>query len=171
MGRSLRAAVSTLLLAASLTGCRTAAPPQEVATDVAAYLDRVSFWSPIEGETGRSIERILATQFVEESAVLHELDECIPRTAAHLRRIQAYQPRTSPLQAVHEKYLLAWTTLDQGFAQLQDGIRRAEGSALAEGREALLAWRRGLRTVAADLLQLQRDYPTPRANRAETVVR
>jgi hypothetical protein len=130
-----------------------------VATDVAAYLDRVRSWASVEGETGRSIERMLATQFVEESTVLHELEDEMPRADAHLRRIEAFRPRTPPLQAVHERYVVAWTTLRRGLGDLQAGIRAADGQAVAAGREAMLEWRRGLRAVAADLRRLQSEYP------------
>jgi len=158
-----RAAVVTAPLAVAsvlVVGCKTTPPPQEVAADVAAYVDRMRSWAPVEGETGRSIERILGTQFVEESTVLHELDDGIPRADAHLRRIEAFTPRTPAVQAVHQRYLHAWNTLREGFQSIRDGLLESDGRALATGREALIDWRRGLRAVAADLRRLRTEYPT-----------
>jgi hypothetical protein len=146
------------------TACSTRGAPEEVASDVEAYLVRMRSWAVVEAEMGHSTERILATQFVDDSAVLHEIDDGMPRLRAQLRRIKTFQPRTRQVKSIHAQYVEAWERLEQGYVDIERGVRGADARDLAAGRQALLDWRRGLRTVATKLRALQQDYPPPKGS-------
>lgn len=139
--------------------CSEAPPPHVIATDLAGYLDRMRAWAPVEGEAGRSIQRILATQFVDDSTILHELEDGIPRADNHLRRIAAVVPQTAPVAEIHSAYVEVWRTLREGLGATKKGLADGDGKAVAAGREAMLEWRRGLRRVAHALRALQEAYP------------
>jgi len=128
--------------------------------DLAAYLERMRAWAPVEGEAGRSITRILATQFVDISTILHELSEAAPRVDAHIRRIERVVPRTPAVAAIHSDYVHTWYALRQGLDSTRRGVRDADAAAISSGREAMLEWRRGLRRIA-DAIRALQNTPTP----------
>ena len=53
-------------------------PAQSTKAEVEAFLSAVGAWAPAEGETGRAIERILATQFVDDGEVYRQIAETRP---------------------------------------------------------------------------------------------
>lgn len=111
-------------------------------------------WAPVEAETGQAIQRILATQFVDDAEVLRQIDDSRPRIERHIHALQAYHPRTADVRAIHREYVDTWIDLLHGYADIEQGLRNADPRELAAGRAALLEWRRRLRTVARDLRDL-----------------
>ena len=111
-------------------------------------------WAPLQGATAQAIERILATQFVDDPAVLHEINDSRTRIAEHLAIARAYQPRTAPVQAIHARYLAAWDDLLSGYRAIEDGLAASDASKLAEGRAAFARWHAALVEVAARLREL-----------------
>jgi len=141
------------------SGCHEAPTARAISTDLAGYLERMKAWAPVEGEAGRSIQRVLATQFVDHSTILHEIDEGIPRVDRHLRRIEAVVPQSAQVAAIHADYVAVWKTLRRGLESTRVGLLQSDGEAVASGREAMLEWRRGLRRVADALRALQAKHP------------
>jgi len=140
-----------ILLIALLVAACTPAHPERLARDVDRYLGVMQTWAPVEVETNRAIQRLLATQFVDDAEVLRQLSDSRPRVKRHLHVLLAYHPETLDVQGVHREYVESWRALLRGYSQLQHGIEEADANSLATGREALLEWRRSLRTVARDL--------------------
>ena len=101
-----------VLLLALPAACRTSS--RALAIDVDLYLAQVQQWAPIEGETNRTIERILGTQFVDEAEVRRQISASRSEITAHLARIRAYTPRTTPVQQLHQDYAGGWERLLQG---------------------------------------------------------
>ena len=91
-------ATFALLLAVSCT------TPSALRTDTEAYVGRMSSWAPVEAETARTLERILATQFVDAAEVLRQIGDSSPRVQRHLEEITQYQPRTPELRRIHDAY-------------------------------------------------------------------
>lgn len=136
------------------TACQPGVPRERLAADVSEYLRTVQAWAPVEVEADQTITRILATQFVDDIAVLREIAESRPRIQRHLHAVMAYQPSTPDVAAVHRSYIEAWTTLLVAYDQIEQGIRTGDTATLSTGRRNLLQWRRTLRVVAADLREL-----------------
>lgn len=111
-------------------------------------------WAPIEGETNRTIERILGTQFVDEAEVHRQISASRSEITAHLARIRAYTPRTTPVQQLHREYAGGWERLLQGYREIEEGFASGDYSHLTRGREAMLAWRGAIGRVAAELATL-----------------
>src|SRR5258708_37983166 len=74
-----------------------------VAADVQAYLGHAQMWAAVEGETARTIERILRTQFVDEAEVRRQIADARPRIAAHLQSVQSYSTRTAESAQIHRR--------------------------------------------------------------------
>gem|GEM_PF-1714125 len=144
-----------LLLLGVLAACHPGAAA--VRLDLQAYLQHMRLWAPVEAETARTLERILATQFVDEAEVRHQIADSRPRLRAHLERIRAYQPRTPPLQRIHARYVRAWQDLLSGYDAIEKGFTTGDYTNLARGREAMAAWRDGITGVAHDLRALADD--------------
>jgi hypothetical protein len=125
------------------------------------YLQRANDWAPAEAETARTIDRILATQFVDEAEVRRQVDGDAPRVAAHLARVQAVEPRSPELRAVHQAYLNTWRRLESGYRSLRRGLDTGHVSDLADGRRALEGWRTGIVDVARELRRLREDVDAP----------
>jgi hypothetical protein len=140
-------AVGTLLAAA----CGTASG---LRADAQAYIEKMSSWAPVEAETARALDRILATQFVDHAEVLRQIADSTPRVQRHLQDIEQYTPRTSEVQLIHETYTNAWRDLLQGYASIEGGLDGGNQARLAAGRQALLRWRASILTVARQLRQL-----------------
>src|SRR5262245_15430950 len=138
-----RLVVLSLVLA---LGCHEA--PGRTRTELTMYLDRARTWAPVEAETARIIERILATQFVDEAEVQRQIAESRPRVLAHLERVRAYHPGVASVERIHARYTAAWQTLVAGFDVIQEGFSSGDYAKLARGREAMMAWRRSILEVA-----------------------
>lgn len=152
-----RGAVATLL-ALVLVACQGA--PAAIRADTQEYLKRMSEWAPIEQETARAIDRILATQFVDEAEVTRQIAENRPRVQAHLERARGYAPHTKDLQHVHAAYVTAWERILGAYDAILEGFSSGDYTKLARGREGILAWREGIMQVARDLRDL-RDRTQP----------
>lgn len=127
----------------------------------------MSSWAPIEAETARTLERILATEFVDEAEVLRQVADSGPRVRRQLAEAERYEPRTAEVRRIHETYTRAWRTLLDGYDSISRGFETGEQAKLAQGREAMVRWRDAILAVSRDLrglrdrLGLQPGEPTP----------
>src|SRR5262249_39437863 len=138
-----------LLALLLLPACGT--PSSVVRTDLQAYVDRIQAWAPVEAETKRTITRILRTQFVDEGAVLRQIADCRPRVLGHLARVRAYAPRSPALAQIHQRYVVAWQGLLDGFDAIESGFATGDYTKLAVGRQAMETWEAAIVHVADDL--------------------
>lgn len=129
-----------------------------VAADVQAYLGQAQGWAAVEAEAARTLERILATQFVDEAEVRRQITDARPRIASHLERVRVYAPRTAAVAAVHARYVVAWEDLLEAFADIERGFDSGDYTLLARGREGMARWKEGVMTVARDLRGLVDQY-------------
>jgi hypothetical protein len=130
---------------------------QTARADVTLYLQRMNDWAPVEAETARTIDRILATQFVDEAEVRRQIVADTPRVSAHLVRIASIHPTSPELRDVHERYVDAWRGLAAGYETLLRGLDTGQVPEIAAGRSALEGWRAGIIAVARDLRRLRDD--------------
>ena len=144
---------SVVLTAATLLSCSPAT--QTLRADLTLYLQRANDWAPTEAETARTIDRILATQFVDEAEVRRQVAADAPRVAAHLARIDKVQPASPEIRDVHRRYVENWQTLDEGYRVLVRGLDTGHVPDIAAGRRALEDWRAGIVEVARELRSLR----------------
>ena len=130
-------------------------------SEVTRYLQLETEWAPIEAETARTIDRILATQFVDESEVRRQVAADSPRINAHLSRIAAYNFRSPEVAALHGQYMASWRDLLEGYRRIDQGIHVASASDISMGRRALESWRRSILDVARELRRLRDEPLTP----------
>jgi hypothetical protein len=146
-GRAL--ACGVVLLAACAT------PPAALRADTLAYLQKMSSWAPTEAETARSLERILATEFVDQAEVLRQISDNTPRVRRQLAEAEAYQPRTSEVRRIHEIYVSSWRTLLEAYSDITAGFESGDQTKLAEGRDGMARWRDAIVRVASALRDLR----------------
>lgn len=161
MARSLRSSIRflrpcSLLALAVLVGCPSPAD-QALRADLTLYLQRANDWAPAEAETARTIDRILATQFVDEAEVRRQVTSDAPRVKAHLARIEAVTPTSQELRDVHARYVGAWRDLASGYDALLRGLDTGNVPDIASGRQAMEAWREDIVGVARDLRRLKQE--------------
>ncbi len=142
-------------IAAAVTACGRTASAER--TDVQAYLERMRAWAPVEAEAARAVERILATEFVDEAEVLHQIEESRPRIVAHVEHVRAYAPRTDRVRAIQNRYVSAWESLLEAYRQIEAGFATGDYTKLARGREAMVVWRDGMLDVARRLRSLAEE--------------
>ena len=130
-------------------------------SEVTSYLHLETEWAPVEAETARTIDRILATQFVDESEVRRQVAADSPRITAHLIRIAAYNFRSPDVAALHAQYVVSWRHLLEGYRKIDQGIHAASAPDIAMGRRALEGWRRSILDVARELRRLRAEPHTP----------
>jgi hypothetical protein len=111
----------------------------------------------VEAETARTIDRILATQFVDEAEVRRQIVADTPRVRAHLVRIATIHPTSPELRDIHARYVDTWRRLAAGYETLLRGLDTGHVPDIAAGRAALEAWRAGIVAVARDLRHLRDD--------------
>ena len=153
LDRSVTVILRALLVAAIATGCN----PHDDAlrADLKLYLQRAADWAPVEAATARTIDRILATQFVDEAEVRRQVTADAPRVQAQLARIKAIEPASAELRDIHRRYIETWRRLDAGYRTLLRGIDSGNVPDIADGRAALEAWRAGIVDTARALRRLQ----------------
>ena len=145
-------AAAAVALAVAFAACGSSTTGTR--NDVRAYLQRAAGWAPVEAETARTLDRILATEFVDEAEVRHQIADSRPRILAHLERVRSVPPPSGRLATINEKYVNAWQQLLAGYGQIEEGFSSGDYTKLARGREAMAAWRDGLVIVARELRQL-----------------
>jgi len=136
-----------------LAACST--PPAALRADTLAYLQKMASWAPTEAETARTLERILATEFVDQAEVLRQIADSTPRVQRQLREAEQYEPRTREVRRINETYTQAWRTLLDGYQAITAGFESGQQAKLAQGREAMARWRDGILAVARDLRALR----------------
>jgi hypothetical protein len=144
-----------VLVAGLSVGCNPA--ERTLRAELTLYLQRTADWAPVEAETARTIDRILATQFVDEAEVRRQVTDDLPRVRAHLARIEQVDPTAPELRDIHRGYVDTWRRLATGYERLLHGLDTGDVPDIAAGREALQAWRRGILATARELRQLQTD--------------
>jgi hypothetical protein len=144
-----------LLLPLLLVCASCSTPPAALRADTVAYLQKMSSWAPTEAETARTIERILATEFVDQAEVLRQIADSTPRVQRQLEDAQRYEPRTSEVRRIHSTYVGAWHALLGGYQSIQSGLETSDQPKLAQGRLAMARWRDGILAVARDLRALR----------------
>jgi hypothetical protein len=146
----------TVLLVGAALSCSSPSE-QALRADLTLYLQRANDWAPVEAETARTIDRVLATQFVDEAEVRRQVTADAPRVAAHLARIEAVSPTSQELRDVHARYVGAWHDLATGYTALLRGLDTGDVPAIAAGRRAMEAWRESIVGVARDLRRLKTE--------------
>lgn len=129
--------------------------------DVSRYIQATADWAPVEAESARAVERIFATQFVDEAEVRREITELRPRVDRHIAVVRTYVATTPTLRTIHRAYIDAWNALAEGCDLIRSGLERDDPTHLAIGRERLAEWVAGLRQVAAELRTLADRLDTP----------
>jgi hypothetical protein len=146
MVRHTHVAIAILLLGGACTS-----PSPTLRADTKAYLAKMASWAPIEAETARTLDRIIATQFVDQAEVLRQLADSAPRVQHHLVEVEQYHPRTPEIRRIHEAYIDGWRDLLQGYAFIEGGLLGGDQARLSRGRESLLHWRQSIVLVARSL--------------------
>jgi len=141
--------VSCVLLAA---GCSSDAEGTRV--ELVEFLRVLNAWAPADGAAAGAIERVLATQFVDDAEVRHQVTELSARVSAHLAKVAAYHPRSPEVAALYTRYRGAWEQLSGGCAEIEAGLDQGVPERLAGGREALEAWADSLASMARDTRRL-----------------
>lgn len=151
----LRRHVPALLqvVVAVLEACST--PPAALRVDTLAYLQKMASWGPTEAETARTLERILATEFVDQAEVLRQIDDSTPRVRRQLEEAERYEPRTAEIRRIHETYTGAWRALLDAYASIASGFETGDQAKIAQGRLDMARWRDAILTVARDLRGLR----------------
>jgi hypothetical protein len=144
-------------IAALLLGSACTTPSPTLRADTQAYLAKMASWAPIEAETARTLDRIIATQFVDHAEVLRQLADSSLRVRRHLSEVEQYHPRTPDVRRIHETYLDGWHSLLNGYASIEAGLLGGEQASLSRGRQALLHWRQSIVLVARLLGALAND--------------
>jgi hypothetical protein len=159
MARLLRSSIRVLhgcvaLLLSIAIGCSSPSD-QALRADLTLYLQRANDWAPVEAETARTIDRVLATQFVDEAEVRRQVAADAPRVIAHLARIETVTPTSQELRDVHARYVGAWRDLSDGYAALLRGLDSGNVPDIATGRRAMEGWLENIVGVARDLRRLK----------------
>ena len=145
-----------LVLGIVVAGCGVS--PDTTRVELRAYLARTKTWAPVEAEANRTIQRILATQFVDEAEIRRQIADSRPRILTHLEHVRAYTPRSKDIARIHARYLAAWETLLGGYDAIEQGFSSGDYTKLARGREAMETWRREIEAVAGELRQLMEHF-------------
>jgi len=135
-----------------LVACGASAGESRI--DLMAYLERAKAWAPVEAETAATVDRIFRTQFVDEAEVNRQIADSKPRVERHLGQVREYKPRSDDVERIHREYVKAWERLLAGYEAIETGFASGDYIKLAEGREALEAWRGGIVWVADELRDL-----------------
>ena len=142
-----------------ITACGGGSDPA-LRAELQLYLQQESDWAPVEAETARTIDRVLATQFVDEAEVRRQVAADLPRVAAHLVRIQKLRLTAPAMLEIHRRYVAAWQSLSEGYQRIDRGLDAGDVAAISAGRKALQDWRQAILLTAQDLRRL-RDEVQP----------
>jgi hypothetical protein len=137
----------------------TSPPPRDpaVVEDVLQYVAKIKKWEPVEIETLKAIKDVRESQYVDDEYVVATLGGVMDDMQLHLAEIDRYQPRTSAVTEVHERYRKAWKDLHDSFSAVIEAMERKDYVALSKGTESLRTSRQELLLVAAAIDILLED--------------
>ena len=115
----------------------------------------MSSWAPTEAETARTLERILATEFVDEAEVLRQIADSTPRVQRQLADAERYEPRTVEVRRIHAAYVGSWRTLLDAYGSITAGFESGDQTKLSKGRDGMARWRDAIVQVARELRDLR----------------
>jgi hypothetical protein len=147
--------MAAFLLLASLAAACGHSPGSVTQRDIARYLQQLGEWAPQEAEIARAVRRILATQFVDEAEVRHQMAESLPRIESQLTLMRAYNPHAAELEDIHQAYVAAWDGLRRGYADIATGLDTGDQAAIGRGRRRLVGWRQAIPDMARHLRELR----------------
>jgi hypothetical protein len=151
-----RGTLGLVLVAALVAACSVS--PDTTRIELRAYLARAKSWAPVEAETNRTLQRIFATQFVDEAEVRRQIADSRPRILTHLDHVRGFSAHSKDVARVHARYLGAWERLLGGYDAIEQGFSSGDFKKLAQGREAMEAWREEIQGVAAELRELMAHF-------------
>jgi hypothetical protein len=128
-----------------------------VVEDVLQYVAKIKKWEPVEIETLNAIKDVRESQFVDDEYVVATLGGVMDDMQLHLAEIDRYQPRTTPVTEVHERYRKAWNDIHDSFSAVITAMERKDYVALSKGTEGLRTSRQELLLVAAAIDILLED--------------
>lgn len=152
----MRGAVGLVLVAALAAACGVS--PDTTRIELRAYLARARSWAPVEAETNRTLQRIFATQFVDEAEIRRQITDSRPRILTHLDHVRGFSTHAKDIAHVHARYLAAWERLLGGYDAIEQGFSSGDFTKLSRGREAMEAWRAEIQAVAAELRELMEHF-------------
>lgn len=93
--------------------------PDPVAEDIAAYRAKVNEFVTLEVEAGTAFESVTgANAKDDEELVKTMVDTVIPKYREFIDRLEAVQPQTEEVRALHEKYVAAANKQFTAFSQM-----------------------------------------------------
>ena len=144
-----------LVLLASCTSPPARDPA--VVEDVLQYVAKIKKWEPVEIEALKAIKDVRESQYVDDEYVVATLGEVMDDMQLHLAEIERYQPMTSAVTEVHDRYRRAWKDLHESFTTVIAAMERKDYVALSKGTESLRTSRQELLLVAAAIGILLED--------------
>jgi hypothetical protein len=115
----------------------------------------MSSWAPTEADTAQTLERILATEFVDEAEVRRQIADSTPRVRRQLAEAEQYEPRTAEVRRIHAVYVGSWQTLLDAYGSITAGFESGDQTKLSRGRDGMARWRDAIVQVARELRDLR----------------
>ena len=140
-------------LSGMLSSCT---PPKEenVAEDIAAYLEKTKGWQETQARINAAIEIARRDQFVHDDLTINVLSPFVVVTEEHVRALEEYLPKTPPVANIHQQYTEGWRAHQFALAALVDSAERKDYVQLATGHTNLLQAQRVVVSTMATLTQL-----------------
>lgn len=136
---SCRMLMLQLLVCASMLGavvllgaCKAKDPVRE---DLIKYLDvELPGIIAYEKQAGNDFTQVTGENYKGDAAMLSALEnKVIPEYGKFLTGLKAIEPQTEDVQRIHDKYIVAATEINNGFAFLADGLKKQNQDAVVRG--------------------------------------
>lgn len=130
-------AALVLLLPLALGCPEDFSEPTEVAEDLGKWMTSIKKWEPEEKKVFDTIGTVGKSQFVEDEYVSRSLKELLPVVREHIRRMQAFQPKTDEMGKIVRLYRKGWEDLELSFHAIIVAAEAKDYIRLAKAREQM----------------------------------
>lgn len=111
--------------------------PIDIAEDLTTWMKSIKEWEPDEKKVFDTIGTVGKAQFVEDDYTSRSLKEVLPVVRAHIRRMQAFQPKTEEMGNVVRLYRKGWEDLELSFHAIINAAEAKDYVRLAKARQQM----------------------------------
>jgi len=133
-----RLLAALVLLIPLAIGCpQDFSEPTEIADDLAGWMTSIKKWEPDEKKVFDTIGTVGKAQFVEDDYTSRSLKEVLPIVRAHIRDMQAFQPKTEEMGKIVRLYRKGWEDLELSFHAIISAAEAKDYIRLAKARDQM----------------------------------
>jgi hypothetical protein len=113
----------------------------DVSSDLKSYSEELLPLADEEQGLLDTYESVTGANYTDDGTTYDAIQGLIPRGNAFIAKIEAIQPSTPQLQAIHAKYVQGWNDQVEAWLLISSALENQDSSLIAQGNDKLATGR------------------------------